>query len=74
MYFSSALSPRDVCGISLAIDIDVLSIDDQLASFSVDIALESSVCRVILEHVDPIPPKSGLQRKISLDHTCTQDR
>lgn len=52
--FSTALSPRDICGISLAVDIDVLSIDDQLASFSVDITLESSMGRVIFEHVDHV--------------------
>lgn len=60
-YFSTALSPRDICGISLAVDIDVLSIDDQLASFSVDITLESSMGRVIFEHVDPSQSQDCIQ-------------
>ena len=52
-YLSTALSPGDVGGISLAIDINHLSIDDQLSSLSMDIALESSVGGVILEHIHP---------------------
>jgi len=70
-YFSTTLSPRDVCGISLAVDIDVLSIDDQLASFSMDITFEPSVRRVILEHVDP---KVSIAVKVVGDCTCNQDR
>jgi hypothetical protein len=52
-YLGTALSPWDVGGISLTIYIDVLSVDDQFSTFSVDITLKTSVSGVIFEHVDP---------------------
>ena len=44
-------SPRDVSRIPLAKDSDRFALNDQLAVFSFDGALESAVGRIILEHV-----------------------
>jgi hypothetical protein len=53
LYLGTALCPGDVCGVSLAIDINVLAVNHELAALGVDIALELAVGGIVLEHVDP---------------------
>lgn len=44
--------PGDLAWLLLSRDGDVVAIDDELASFVVNVSLESAVSRVVLEEVD----------------------
>ena len=48
------LSPRNGRWVSLCVASNLVSIDDQLSTGSLDITLESSVGGVVLEHVDHV--------------------
>jgi hypothetical protein len=48
---SAGAGPRNLGGILLAEDTDGLALNDELAIFDLDGALEATVRRIILEHV-----------------------
>jgi hypothetical protein len=52
-YLGTALAPGDTGWISFTIDVDMMSVNDQFSTFSVDITFETSVSRIIFEHVNP---------------------
>jgi hypothetical protein len=53
-YISTTFSPGDIGRVPFTVDINMMAIDNQLATLSVNITLESSMCGIIFEHVDPI--------------------
>jgi hypothetical protein len=51
---STVLTPRDLGGVLLGVDVDGLAVDNELAILSLNGTLEATVGGVILEHVDHI--------------------
>lgn len=49
---SAGLAPGDVGGVLLGEDLNDLVLDDELAILGLYVALETSMCGIILEHVD----------------------
>lgn len=51
---STVLTPRDLGGVLLSVDVDGLAVDNELAILGLNGALEATVGGVILEHVDHV--------------------
>jgi len=47
----TSLAPWDVGGVALSVEFDLLSVDLQSSSSGLDVALEDTMLRVVLEHV-----------------------
>ena len=66
-------TPGDGSGVTLGVDVDLLTVDDELAVLEGDVALESTVGGVVLEHVDLFQSNEDRKSKYSRpSHACTR--
>jgi hypothetical protein len=66
-------TPGDGSGVTLGVDVDLLTVDDELAVLERDVTLESTVGGVVLEHVDLLQTNEGRECQFSRpSHDCTR--
>lgn len=76
--FSTSLAPLNGSRVLLGEDRDGMAVDDELTALGMDVALEATVCRVVLEHVNlvgkEIPSKADYMLSSLRDVPCSRDR